>query len=627
MTRQGFRLRAVLQRFLGALRRSQAKQNPPNPPIARGGGWLWPRRPSYSPPCEGGVGGGGRRGPRRYVTRVIAALCGSLFVALSHAAETPPPPPALTVRLLRPDVQSARVMALFQGTRFAHPAEALAAWKRGAGPRHALGKPSDAAIAAFNPAMAGELRGLDQADLVLWFDAADGAPHWYAALPRDDGSFANLALALAMTDGGREPPLGAVAVDRLGPPPSPLLARTPDRFAIADAREPLRRAIGPPRACPWDDGADLPALDSGWLIGVDPEGLGPSGPVGQRRLAAALRGIGCRNALACAGLEGETLSLNVALRLDAPPSPAAAIDLAWLDALPESGLLAAFACTIDPSAGAWDRTFALADRIERADPAHAGVAPLRTRINLLAATVKVRPELDLWPHLRGLSGALLVDPAGAVDGAVLSLHTDSPAAAERIAGQVIPALAPLLGLRKAPAPVEVPAPLQLAGRRILGEIRHRTVSVSQKGDTVRIGWGDAALEPDRVDPANPSLRGLVPPGERLPQRFGAFWPGRLALASTLGIPVAAALGEAAPILWSGRNDAPGAREVVRWSGLRDLVHHFLERLPLDPMPARSAVASAVCRNGSHNPARRRERQMTVSLWRDPIFLTSCLIGI
>jgi len=472
-------------------------------------------------------------------------------------------------------------MALFQGTRAAHPAEALAAWKRAVGPRHALGKPWDAAIAAFNPAMAGELRGLDQADLVLWFDPDDGAPHWYAALPRDDGTFANLALALALTDGGREPPLGGVAVDRLGPPPSPLVARAPDRFAMADARAALRLALGPARACPWDEGADLPALDSGWLIGVDPEGLGQSGPVGQRRLAAALRGLGCRNALVCAGLEGETLSLTVALRLDAPPSPPAAIDLAWLDALPESGLLAAFAWTIDPNAAAWDRTFALADRIERADPAHADVAPLRTRINLLATTVKVRPEVDLWPHLRGLSGAVLVDPAGAVAGAVVALHTDSPAAAERIAGQVIPALAPLLGLRKAPAAAEVRTPVQPPGLRNLGEIRHRTLSVTQKGATVRIGWGDSGLEAIPVDPANPSLRRLVPAGERPPQRFGAFWPGRLALASTLGTPLAATLAEASPIIWSGRNDSPGAREVLRLSGLRDLVHHLLDRLPVD----------------------------------------------
>jgi len=199
---------------------------------------------------------------------VLATLAVWLFAALSQAAESPPPAPALWVRLLRPDVQSARVTALFQGTRVAHPAEALAAWKRAVGPRHALGKPWDAAIAAFNPAMTGELRGLDQADLVLWFDPDDGAPHWYAALPRDDGTFANLALALALTDGGREPPLGGVAVDRLGPAPSPLLARATDRFAMADGLPALRLALGPARACPWDEGTDLPALDSGDLIAV-----------------------------------------------------------------------------------------------------------------------------------------------------------------------------------------------------------------------------------------------------------------------------------------------------------------------------------------------------------------------
>ena len=215
----------------------------------------------------------------------------------------------------------------------------------------------------------------------------------------------------------------------------------------------------------------------------------------------------------------------MALRLDPPPSPAAAIDLAWLDDLPESGLLAAFACTIDQTAAAWDRAFALADRIERADPAHADVAPLRTRINLLATTVKVRPEVDLWPHLRGVSGALIVDAAGAPSGALLALHTDSPAAAERIAGQVIPALAPLLGLRKPPA--EAQRPLHPAGPRVLGEIGHRSLSVRQEGDTVRIGWGESVPEPIRADPSNGTLRRLVLPGDRPPQRFAAFWPGRL----------------------------------------------------------------------------------------------------
>jgi hypothetical protein len=479
------------------------------------------------------------------------------------------------------------VLALFQGSRANHPAEALAAWKRAVGPVgvNRLGKPWDAAIAAFNPAMAGELRGLDQGELVLWFAPDGGAAEWYITLPRDDGTFAHLATALALTDGGREPPLGTVAVDRLGAGLWPLTARTADRFALARSRAALGLALTPALARTLDDGADLPALESGWLIAADPEGLGRSGPIGPRRLAEALRGLGCRSIAACAGLEGETLALTVALRLDTRPPSAVAIAPAWLDALPDAGLLAAFACTIDPTDAAWDRAFALADRVERADPAHAGVAPLRTRINLVASTVKVRPELDLWPHLRGLSGALVVDAAGAIDGAVLDLHTDGGASAERIAEKVVPALAPLFGIRESPA-AAFPALLPSPGVRLLGEIGHRPLSVSRQGASVRLGWGESVFAPLRADCANPALRRLVPQAERLPQRFGAFWPGRLAPATTLGVPLAVTLAEAPPVVWSGRNEAPGTREAIRWSGLRDLVHHFLDRLPLDPPPAR-----------------------------------------
>ena len=513
--------------------------------------------------------------------RLIAVVLGlGTFVDLVQGGE---PPPAVSVRLLRPDVQCERVLALFQGARAPHPAAALAAWKRSGGNRRALNKTWEAAITAFNPEMAGELRGLDQAELVVWFDPENGAPHWYATLPHDDGSFANLATALALTDGSSEPPLGTVALDRLGPGPGPLVARAPDRLALGDSRGALRRALV--SALDWKGGTEVPACESGWLIRLDPESLGRTGSIGARRLAEALRGLRCRSASAAAALEGETLAMALTLRLDAPPPSASAIDPAWLEDLPERGLVAAFACAIDPSAVAWDQVFAVADRVERADPAKAGVAPLRTRINLVAATVKVRPELDLWPRLRGLSGALLVDPTGAIDGAVLSLHTDSLESAERIRGHVLPALAPLLGLRNSGVGTEVHPPAEAGRFRLLGRLHHRTVSLEHHGTTVRLIWGESALAAVDGKPAGLALRQLVPPAERTPQRFAAFWPGRLALASTLGAPLAATLAEAPPVVWSGRNEAPGAREIVRWTGLRDLVHHFLDRLPLDPPPS------------------------------------------
>jgi hypothetical protein len=506
-----------------------------------------------------------------------------IVIAQAQGAEPLPPPPAISVRLIRPDLQMERVLALFRGTRAAHPAAALAAWKRAAGTGARLGKPWEGAIAAFNPQMAAELRTIDQAELVVTFNPDDGAAHWFAAIPHDDGTFASLATALVLTDGAKERPLEGTgtAVDRLGPPPWPLASRAADRFALADSREGLLQALDPFRVLDPApaSGADAPVPESGCWIQVDPHGLGRSGPLLRRRLAEALRGLDCARVSARAGIEGETLALTATLRLQVPLPPAGAVDPKWLDGLPEERLLAVFALAIDPSAPAWDRGFALADLIERADPAHAGVAPLRTRLNLLAATVKVRPEVDLWPHLRGLTAALLADPTGAVDGALLSLHTDSPESAARIAGAILPALAPLLGLRVSPAPAAQPGEL-----RRLGALRHRPLGLSYRGVTVGLAWGESALDSISGGPARATLPDLIPHDGPPPQRFGAFWPGRTAVAKPLGAPLAPALATAPPIVWSGHNEPPGTREVIRWPGLHDLVRHVLEQIPLDPPP-------------------------------------------
>src|SRR4051812_37376271 len=113
----------------------------------------------------------------------------------------PTPSPALELRLVRPDEQWSRVLALFEGTRAPHPAAALAAWKRATVPPRALSRTWEAAIDAFNPDMVREMRSLDRGELVVGFDAVDGSLRWHAALPRDDGTFAALAPALSLTDG------------------------------------------------------------------------------------------------------------------------------------------------------------------------------------------------------------------------------------------------------------------------------------------------------------------------------------------------------------------------------------------------------------------------------------------
>jgi hypothetical protein len=106
-----------------------------------------------------------------------------------------------------------------------------------------------------------------------------------------------------------------------------------------------------------------------------------------------------------------------------------------------------------------------------------------------------------------------------------------------------------------------------------------------------LAWGDATLpacldafaHPERS--AGAAIRSSW--GLEVPQRAGAFWPARLRTLAPPGSPTATALAEAPPVVWSGRDDAQTARETIAWTGLRGVVHRFLERLPLDPPPDRS----------------------------------------
>jgi hypothetical protein len=513
--------------------------------------------------------------------RRVGAIVILWAAAAGPAPGAEPLEEAMTVRLSRPDCQAERLIALFEGARAPHPAAALAGWKRTEG-RHgrSLGKPLEAAIAAINPEMARELRLLDGAEVGIAF-AADGRLVWHAILPRDDGTFAAAGTALALTDGGGDPPLGGVAVDRLGPPGAPLMARTAGALVVAGTRDALRTALGRVR-----EGRTPGRLETGTggLIRLVPGGLRPSRSLAVQRLAGALLGAGCREAEGSLNLEGETVSLVVTGRFDGPPIAAGAVDPAWLDWVPASGVLGAAAMTLDPRPEAWDAAFAAADRVEKADPARAQAAPLRTRLNLLARAVGVRPEVDLWPRLRGISAGVTVDPAGRIDGVLLALHAVDPAAAERMARGIVPRLATRLGV----TPADGPDRPEAEGILRLGRLSGLPLDVCRRDATVLVAWGDrmlaAALDagdhPERS--AGPTIRASW--GSRPPQRAGAFWPSGLSGLATEGSPVASSLAGAAPVLWWGGWDGPTSRDEIRWAGLNGLVRRFLDRLPLAPPP-------------------------------------------
>ncbi|MBX6314654.1 MAG: hypothetical protein IRY99_17325, partial [Isosphaeraceae bacterium] len=424
--------------------------------------------------------------------------------------------PAVTIRAVRPGRQWEQLIALFEGARAPHPAAALAAWRRATG--ETLGKATEAIITLFNPEMARELRLLDGAEFQLAFGDG-GRVRWFASLPRDDGTLSAMATALVLTEGAAEPPLGTARVDRLGPPGSPLLAQAAGGVAIAATRDDLQIALEPRRRDPAE-------IETGWLVRLDLEALAGSAPWQARQVAEGLRALGCRELDGVAGLDGDALSLALTGRLASPPPMGGAIDPDWLDWVPAQRTLAAFALALDPRREAWDAVFAAADRIEKADPARAKLAPIRTRLDLLAIAAGVRPEAELWPRLLGLTACLRTDDSGTIDGGLIALHTVGDDAAERIATVILPRLSAAWGLAAAGDPEGAD------GRRLLGRAAGRPLEATRRGATVLIGWGegmlaaglDATDHPERS--AGPSIRSGW--GGARPRRAGALWPGRLA---------------------------------------------------------------------------------------------------
>jgi hypothetical protein len=220
--------------------------------------------------------------------------------------------------------------------------------------------------------------------------------------------------------------------------------------------------------------------------------------------------------------------------------------------------------------------------VDRADPARAELAPLRTRLNLLAVARGVRLEADLWPLLRGVTAAALVDPQhpGRTGGALLALHADRPEDAERILQRVVAPLASLIGGRKPDAGAKT---------RALGRLSGRPVEAASQGATVLIGWGDGALDSalrsmDRPEESAAASLEAVADGRAL-GRAGVYWPGRLALpikGYDAASPLAAVLSEGPPVVWRGGEEGDRAWDLVRWPDLRRLVARFLERIPQAP---------------------------------------------
>ena len=223
----------------------------------------------------------------------------------------------------------------------------------------------------------------------------------------------------------------------------------------------------------------------------------------------------------------------------------------------------------------------LLDRIEKADPSHAGVAPLRSRLNLLAAGVKIFPDQDLWPCLKGLTCVVMTDSDGNVSGGLLGLHTVDGAGAKTLFDRVLPRIA------KASTGTEIHEPGP-SGIQALGMFAGEPLAACRRETTVLLAWGRASMEaglnawdhPERS--ASVTLRESW--GSNPPQRCGAFWPGRLREIVSPGTDLEKSLRDAPPVLWDGRIEGRLFRDQVKWTGLSGVVKRWLDALPLVTPP-------------------------------------------
>ena len=408
-----------------------------------------------------------------FIAACVALLAGLLLMeprasAIEFEQATSGEP--IVVRLIHPDRQAAAVLRLFEGCAAPHPAAALAAWKRSTREPNQLGKPLEAVISFFNPEMVREWSVFHEARFQLGFDPETGSGRWRLTVPGDDGTLAALITALRLSGGSNEAPVGngTIAVNRLGGPGAAVAARSGGGVVLASSRAELDRGLPPGISGPSvhleavglkvDSGVPAADPDSGLVFRIEPGRmtLPARGSVATRRVIELARGLGCRTVVGSLGLVDDQVGLELASELDPvrPFAPGSAgnltIDPEWLKWIPAGEAVAVASLAAGRGAAYWDGVFALADRVDRADPARANLAPLRTRINLLASAVGARLEADFWPHLRGVTVAWLANPDKPEQSgrAVVVLQMDEDTAARHLVADVLPRLAALGGRAK-----------------------------------------------------------------------------------------------------------------------------------------------------------------------------------
>ncbi len=502
---------------------------------------------------------------------LIALVVLSSAAPHAAAAGEPAAPDPVVIRLMQPDAQARRVLALFDGARLPHPAAALAAWKRAGG--DGLGKPVEALITLFNPEMASEWRAFNGAR--VWIDPNAPALRWRILVPHDDdGAVAALCMTARLSGGAEAEPLAlrgrTLSVGRTAGPGSALFVADGSRVAIASLRTDLARTLS--------SDADDPPRAEGLSLHVDLARLqaDPADRLNLARAALLAQAAGLEKLDALLTLRDD----QARLRIDGSGAQAAELSLGtvparWPAQLIERNLMALASFPIGPDRKALDRAFDTLARLERLDPARKGVASIRSRLDFTALAAGVNLELDLWPRLRGVTVAVTAEPdqPGAVSGVVLVLHLDAEKSARLFASTSAPRIIERLG----GAPV--PGVREKDTRRAWG----KPVMVDHQAADVRIAWGADAIAAVRK-PGAPGAAWTAEIDRKNPARVAAIWPARCLPELVQASPARRAALEAdPPALWLGWNKPGATHDEIIWPGLHKRVRAFLETIPPAPI--------------------------------------------
>jgi hypothetical protein len=272
-------------------------------------------------------------------------------------------------------------------------------------------------------------------------------------------------------------------------------------------------------------------------------------------------------------LEGECVGIELTSQLPVDKAVqrplwvrSPAVNPSWLELIPSDGAIAVVSLALDPNPVYWNAVFALADSIEKTVPERTELAPIRTRLNLLATGAGARLEADLWPHLKGVTAEILGDSKqpGRPTGGLIALHLDSDEAASRLVSQTLPRVAKLLD-------------------------RGLEFRFWKSGSSAIVSWGAGVSTAAKAAAANAALSVAAlstnwqKAGKAAPQRLGMFWPARcwpIGPDPKTESTAWAALADDPPAVWWGWNRENSAIDSVRWPSLEQRVQKFLEQLEL-----------------------------------------------